>query len=258
MFSKTYRTVYSILLAGFLSVMVFAGTANAHIYVFKAGPMSAGTGAAVKVTAGLAEPLFKMDMSDAMLESTGWTTHMEAAVSYADGTREEISAASFKLNASDPAKATGSVADVKIAKKGTAVVNGIFEMLKDGKKTRCFAKTFINLTDDGMATKRLGDSSVAEIVFLDNVKAVKNGDTIRVKAFLKGKPLAGAEISATFDGAPARSSDGPENEYITVETDKNGEASFKVDSAKLWGITLEYTDGSDKIRYRSSALFPVQ
>ncbi len=248
-----------------MSVFVMCGATNAHMFVLKPDKMKAAKGEAVTVWAGLAEPLVALDMSKAMLFSMGYESTMEAAVQYPDGTESLLPADAFvPANAKNPADtawatATAEAGRLQIAAEGTAVLHGKFTMLnKEKKRTVCFGKTFLNLTDDGMLTKRYAGDDVAEIVFKDNVKSFPKGKEIAVQVLLKGKPLADAEVSATFDGAPAKKADSPENEYLTVKTDATGEAKFTPDSANLWVITIEYTDPGDGIRYRSSALFQVE
>ena len=252
--NKKFKTA----VIGLVSSVLFAGSASAHMFIMKPDKMNVSSGSEVVVEATLSEPLFKADISGSMLEAKEYKISFSAAL-VSGKSKTELDAKSFKPNNSDPSKATASVGSVKISDKGTSVLCGMFDMInKEGKKTRCFAKTFINLTNDGMTTKLLGDGSAAEIVLIDNVKAIKKGDTVKVKVLLKGKPLADAEVSATFDGAPSKAADNPENEYITVKTDAAGVASFKIDSSNLWGFTVEYTDSRDNVRYRSSSLFAVK
>ena len=254
MFGKKFKAA----VIGLVSSVLFVGSASAHMFILKPDKMSAPAGTELKVEATLSEPLFKSDIADTMLAGKGWTIKFDASVITAKS-KEAVDVKGFKPNDSDPAKATASVGSIKLSAKGTTVLSGVFDMLnKEGKRTRCFAKTFVNLTNDGMTTKQLGDNSVAEIILLDNVKGMKSGDSVKVKVLLKGKPLADAEVSATYDGAPSKAADNPENEYITVKTDSKGEASFKLDRASLWGFTLEYTDSSDSVRYRTSSLFAVK
>lgn len=260
---KNCRTV---VLAALITVLAFSGAASAHIFVLKPEVMEAGKGAAVSFTAGLAEPLIVLDMSRPMLESMGFTVGMEASVKYKNGVETDIPLDSFKPaylknpSLSAPVSADAEISQLQLTEEGTAVLHGSFSMERDGKKTLCFAKTFVNLTNDGMSTEIFAgaDEPVAEILFTENVKAVKSGDTLKVRVLLKGKPLADADISATFDGAPAKKTDSPENEYLTVKTNAAGEASFAVDKAGLWISSIEYQNPEDGIRYRSSLLFQVQ
>lgn len=247
-------------------ILAFSSAVHAHIFVLKPERMTADKEQTVSFSAGLAEPLVVLDMSRPMLESMRFAVEMEASVKYRSGTEIKIPLESFipanlkDPSISDPASADAEVAGFQVAEKGTAVLHGSFSMERDGKKTLCFAKTFLNLIDDGMATETFAgtDESVAEIVFAENVKAVKNGDSLKVRVFLKDKPLTDAEVSATFDGAPAKKAGSPENEYLTLKTDPSGEASFGIDRAGLWIVSIEYQNPEDGIRYRSSVLFEAR
>lgn len=242
-----------------------AGSADAHIYVLKTDRMKASKGEFVTVWGGLAEPLIDLVMSKAMLLARGFDVYETAGVQYASGAEVPLGGAGFKPTNvkepadTDPRRSTAGVDRFQIASEGTAVLHGKFEMTnKDGKRTVCFAKTLLNLTNDGMATKRYAGDDVAEILFKKDVKGYKKGDKVAVRVLLKGKPIAGAEVSATFDGAPPQSADEPENEYLTVKTNAQGEAEFTLDRAALWAVTFEYQNHADGIRYRSSALFEAE
>lgn len=248
-----------------LAVLLMAGSADAHMFVLKTDRMKAATGEFVTVWAGLAEPLILLDMSKAMLLSTGYDVSQTAEVQYGNGHETPLPGVTFKpVNLKDPAngdpaKATAEVDRFRVAADGTAVLHGKFVMTnKEGKRTVCFAKTFINLTNDNMTTKRYAGDDVAEIVFTDNTRGFKKGDKVAVQALLKGRQLPNAEISATYDGAPAQKADSPENEYLTLKTNARGEAVFTLDRAALWAVTIEYTDPADAIRYRASVLFEVE
>lgn len=253
-----YRNALLLALALLLAVNSIA---SAHIFVLKPDAMTVKRGAELSFTAGLAEPLITLDMSRSMLEAMRFTIDMDASVKYKSGTVTDIPLSSFKpVNPSMPlASADAEVARFSVEEKGTAVLFGSFTMKRDGKTTACFTKSFINLTNDGMSTQVFAGEkqSVAEIVFTDNVKSVKRGDALKVRVLLKGKPLTGANVSATYDGAPLKKADAPENEYLTVKTNVSGEAAFAIDRAGLWICSIEYENPLDKIRYRSSVLFEV-
>lgn len=254
------RGVLGVLCAVFFA----AGAADAHIFVLKPESMEAAEGSVLKVYAALAEPLIVPDMSKEMLEASGFEVVMSARANYKSGLVTELSAADFSPAhvknpaETDKAKADADVASITVAEAGTVVLNGRLDMTKEGKRTVCFAKTFVNLSADGISTQRFAGDDAAEILFRSDVNSIAKGDAVDVQVLLKGKPLADAEVSATYDGAPALAADGPENEYITVKTDAEGGARFTMDSSNLWSVTIEYTDPEDSVRYRSSVLFDVK
>ncbi len=266
MISRTQKRGFDrFILAAVAVLFLMAGSADAHMFVLKADKMKAGKGEFVTVWAGLAEPLIAMDMSRAMLLSMGYDVYETADVQYADGHETSLPGTGFKpTNVNDPAnvdplKATAEVDRFQVVAEGTAVLHGKFVMTnKEGKKTVCFAKTFVNLTNDGMATKRYAGDDVAEVLFRKNTDGYKKGDKVAVQVLLRGKPLANADVSATYDGAPAQKPGSPQNEYLTLKTNARGEAEFMLDRAALWAVTIEYSDQADGIRYRSSALFEVE
>lgn len=249
------------LFLAFALLLAANSVASAHIFVLKPGAMTVKKGAEQSFMAGLAEPLIKLDMSRPMLESMRFTIDMDVSVKYKSGAVADISLFSFKpVNPSmPPASADAEIARFVVAEMGTAVLHGSLTMKRDGKTTSCFTKSFINLTSDGMSTQAFARENqlVAEIVFADNIKSVKKGDALKVRVLLKGKPLTGTNVSATYDGAPLNKADAPENEYLTVKTNAAGEAAFAIDRTGLWICSLEYENPLDKIRYRSSVLFEV-
>ena len=246
-----------------LALLVFVNSAaSAHIFVLKPEAMTVKKGEKLSFAAGLAEPLITLDMSRPMLESMGFIINMGASIKYKSGKEAKIPLSSFNPVTPNipPASADAETAQFVVTDKGTAVLHGNFTMKRDGKTTVCFAKSFINLTNDGMSTQSFSDGNhpVAEILFADNIKGIKRGDVLKVRVLLKGKPLAGADISATYDKAPAKKSGSPENEYLTVKTNIFGEAAFAIDREGLWICSIEYPNPQDKIRYRSSVLFEVR
>ena len=249
------------LLLALVLVLAVSGAASAHIFVLKPDAMAVKKGVELSFAAGLAEPLINLDMSRPMLEAMRFTVDMDASVKYKSGVVADIPLSSFNpANSSmPPASADAEIARFRVAERGTAVLHGSLTMKRDGKATVCFAKSFINLTNDGVSTQAFAreSQSVVEIVFAENIKSVKKGDALKVRVLLKGKPLTGANISATYDEAPLNKVDAPENEYLTVKTNAAGEAAFAIDRTGLWICSLEYENPLDKIRYRSSVLFEV-
>lgn len=76
----------------------------------------------------------------------------------------------------------------------------------------------------------------AEILLLQNPAAVKVGDTIGFRALLKGQPMAGQLVYASFTGFQAR--DGQSGRAVKLRTDADGRGSFKVTQAGAWYVTL--------------------
>jgi hypothetical protein len=142
-------------------------------------------------------------------------------------------------------------ATIKIEKPGTAVVQGKFSGDMDlGKWDPSLAgivnhsashvKTFLNLTNDGMATKRLGGNDVLEVVFAEEVpdSGLRAGNEVKFKFYLKGAPYKNEGVFATYIGAPVYTDEiGDEvNDYLTATTDENGIAAFTPDRAEGWFV----------------------
>ncbi len=76
----------------------------------------------------------------------------------------------------------------------------------------------------------------AEIVLLQNPAAVKVGDMIDFRALLKGQPMSGQLVYASFGGFQA--ADAQSGRAVKMRTDADGGGSFKVTQAGVWYITL--------------------
>ena len=272
-------TIKSILsLSGIASIMMLAsGPASAHLLVAYPDKFDAKEGEKIEVAIGLAEPLIAMNLSKEKILAKGFAgnpgvVHLQGSVLFHDGT--ETALADFKpINPElphlhDPAEATADKTEFSIQKPGTIVVKARMDFNSSKRPTVTFAKTLINWKNDGQTGKKLGGEEVLEIVLLNDPGPVKVGDSLTAQVFLRGKPLAGADISATFDGAP-KHKDSEENDYLTAKTDADGKVTFKFDTAKPWVIGLEYIDETHDsknpaypekagIRYRSSVTFPVK
>lgn len=70
----------------------------------------------------------------------------------------------------------------------------------------------------------------AEILLATNPASLKAGDTLDFRALLKGQPMAGQLVYAGVDGGPPKA--------VKLRTDSNGQASFRVDRAGRWYVTL--------------------
>jgi hypothetical protein len=272
------------LLVGVLAlILLAAGYAGAHLPVVDLGGFSFPVGSSVRLTAGLAEPLISMVYSREQLLALGYAgnpgvANLSGTVHYADGSKTLLAAGDFSpvnvanpANA-DPASADANVASFNIEKAGTVAVTTRMDFNSGERPTVAFGKTLINRVTDGVATRRLGDDDVLEIVFTDDAASatVKSGDTMNVQVFLRGKVLANAEVFATYDGAPRHmDSDEPDNnEYLHADTNADGKVAFVIDRSGNWVIGIEYIDEafdpqnpayapSKGVRYRGTILFPV-
>jgi hypothetical protein len=286
---RLYRTMYrkkmqrSIFANIFAFVVLAAGCAYAHLPVVDFDGFSFPVESSVKLTAGLAEPLITMAYSPEHLLAVGYAgnpgvANLSGAIFYANGEKTVLAPKDFapvnttNPSDTDPANSGASVATFKIEKPGTVAATTRLDFNSGTRPTVAFGKTFINRTTDGLATRRLGGDDVLEIVFTDDTAsaAVKTGDTVNAQVFLRGKPLANAEVSATYDGAPKHTdSDEPDNnEYLHADTNADGRVAFVVDRAAKWVIGIEYVDEafdpqnaaytpSAGVRYRATILLPV-
>lgn len=78
----------------------------------------------------------------------------------------------------------------------------------------------------------------AEILLLKNPAAVKVGDTLSFRALLKGKPMAGQLVYASFDGFHGHDTQGGHINAVKLRTDAGGNGAFKVSKAGKRYITL--------------------
>jgi hypothetical protein len=201
-------------------------------------------------------------------------------VHYKDGQPTSIHESSFrpynldKREIIDSQIADSDYATFSINQAGTAVVVGDIRMTLYGEfkgnnvfqeDKVAYSKTFLNLTNDGMATKRFGGDNVLEVVFAEEVPqgGIKIGDTIKFQVLFKGKPLPMLDegIHASFIGAET-TYDGPGegwvNEgYLEAETDSNGFVSFTFDHASGWFVGVEYDNEDDSKGYVGGAMFNV-
>lgn len=75
----------------------------------------------------------------------------------------------------------------------------------------------------------------AEILLQRSPAAVKVGDTLGFKALIKGQPMTGQLVYASFEGFQGQ--DG-QARAVKLRTDANGAGSFKVSQPGRWYITL--------------------
>ncbi|MDR0648240.1 MAG: DUF4198 domain-containing protein [Synergistaceae bacterium] len=202
-------------------------------------------------------------------------------VHYNDGQETQIPESSFspydldKGEITDARISDSDHASFLVTQAGTAAVAGDIKMtLYVGVMTMgvsfpgenvAYSKTFLNLTNDGMATKRFGGDDVLEVVFAEEVPqgGIKAGDTVKFKVLFKGSPLAGESVHATYIGAEATYG-GPGEGWVNdseggeATTDGDGFVSFTFDHASGWLVGVEYEDKSDDDKgYVGVAMFNV-
>lgn len=272
------RKIFRATFAGIFLSLLVANVASAHLLVALPDRFETATGGNLLLKAGLSEPLITFVYSRENLLALGYAGNVakfSGNVFYADGTSSALADAMFTpANTARPASSDHDIANLSIQKTGTTIIAPRFDFNSGTRPTVATAKTFINWTSDGMATKRCFGNDAIEIVMAENISRVSVGDTLKVRVFLRGQPLPNATVSATYDGAPTDpNSDEPnENEYLHVDTDSNGYATFTgIDRANKWVIGIEFIDENvaknnpdyssytdwKGIRYRGSILLPV-
>lgn len=94
-----------------------------------------------------------------------------------------------------------------------------------------YSKLLIGRTGE-LATHPLGHA--LEIVPEKDPATLAAGESLPVKVFFRGKPLAGVRVSAASAGAEIKGHDFP----VTAETDADGRALLKLDRGGLWYARL--------------------
>lgn len=100
----------------------------------------------------------------------------------------------------------------------------------------------------GLATRPLGH--VLEIVPEKDPATLAAGEALPVQVLFRGKPLAGARVSAAYAGAEMKGHEFP----VTAETDAQGRALLKLDRAGLWYARLIHmvaAEDDPQIEWRS-------
>jgi hypothetical protein len=127
------------------------------------------------------------------------------------------------------------------------------------------SKTFLNLTNDGMAAKRFGGDDVLEVVFAEEVPkdGIKIGDTVKFKVLYKGSPLANADVNASYIGADATYG-GPGEGWVNLlfedeplHTDSDGFVTLTFDHASGWLVVVEEIDVDSNTEYVGGVMFDV-
>ncbi|MDR1732749.1 MAG: DUF4198 domain-containing protein [Synergistaceae bacterium] len=264
MFSNFVTKFFSIAVLFSVFSVTAARPAAAHLPVAAPDKFAASTGETVNIRAGLAEPLIEYAYSvENLLDAghAGGHATMTGKVRFADGSSTPLSFSPADRNA--PGKSLFDTASVKIEKPGTAVVAFRFDFNSGTRPTVAFGKTLLNWTADMSATARIGDENVLEVVQDADTGPVSSGQAVTFQFLLRGAPLAGAVVSATYDGAPLpeKPEEGEEsnNEYIHATTDASGRVTFIPDRPGTWVIGCEYLDGSapkNKPEYNDAARYP--
>jgi hypothetical protein len=164
-------------------------------------------------------------------------------------------------------------AQFEVKEPGTVVINGNFSGAKDESGNFGFGssyshvKAFLNLTNDGTATKRFGGGGVLEVVFAEDVPAggLKVGDEVKFRFYHNGVPLKNAPVFAAYEGAPVYEEEEEGqiievNDYLNGVTDGDGIASFTLDHAAGWfvGAFRYENEGTPDLReYGGGVVFGV-
>jgi hypothetical protein len=173
---------------------------------------------------------------------------------------------------SDPAS-DSDYAEFAVTQSGTVVIEGKFRG-KDRSKgqiappgvtvtTRSHLKTFLNLTNDGTATRSMGGSEFLEIVFAEDVAkgGPQVGDKVKFQVLFQGEPLKNEKVFAAYSGAPSYpvEEDGREvdvNECMIAVTDKNGTVEFMFGREAGWFVGT-FTYPEDYLEYGGGVMFYV-
>jgi uncharacterized GH25 family protein len=246
----------------FLTLM--AGAASAHLPVAAPDKFVVPNGETVNVKVGLAEPLIQYAYSTENLLKAGHAgghASMTGKVRFSDGS--SVPLAFSPADKKDPGESLFNETGVKVEKQGTAVIAFRFDFNSGTRPTVAFGKTLLNWTHDRSSTTRLGDEDVLEIVQDVDTGPISSGQAVTFQLLLRGAPLAGAIISATYDGAPLpeKPEEGEEenNEYIHATTDASGRVTFVLDRPGTWVIGSEYLDDTapkNKPEYDDAARYP--
>jgi hypothetical protein len=264
MFVKKYAgKIILVVMAGTALIGIAAGSADAHLPIAQPDRFTSAVGEKIGIKAGLAEPLIDFDYSaESMLKAgfAGGRVSMTGNVRYADGS---VSAISFLPSRIPSEESRFDRSSFEISKPGTAVVMFRFDFNSGTRPTVAYGKTLINWTADKLAGELVGGGDVLEIAQVGDSGPTARGQEIPVQLFLRGKPLANAAITATYDGAPLpeKPEKGEENnnEYIHKTTDSSGKASFAPDRPGIWVIGSEFVDESapkDKPEYGDKERYP--
>jgi hypothetical protein len=254
-----------------------ARTAFAHKFALTPENFTVGVGASARAYGTFTEIIGAAEYSFSLTGTLckPGTMNVDVKLAHSDGTETPIPDSAFEPYSS---KTKSVVSDVNqsdservsftVTKPGTSVLNGKFSgqfvFLPDGVTSRSHVKAFLNLTNDGMATKRLGGGDVLEVVFAEDVPAggVSEGSVVKFRFYHKGAPLANAPVFAAYAGAPVYTvkegdADVEVNDYLEKVTDGGGYATFLLDHAAGWfvGAFVHETSGDE---YGGGLIFDVK
>ena len=102
------------------------------------------------------------------------------------------------------------------------------------KHVRAVVQVGRTLTDD--AARPLGYPT--ELLLLQNPAILKAGSTLTFKALYRGKPLANQIVYGSYEGFHGHDASGGHINKVTVRTKADGTASFRIDRAGKWYLTM--------------------
>jgi uncharacterized GH25 family protein len=141
-------------------------------------------------------------------------------------------AAAYTCVFSDGARIEGDPDTVKKANPGKTLVEIRF--------LHKVSKTYLNPnTKDTTFSTPLGYA--LEIIPLTNPAELRRGSTAKFRVLYNAKPLANADIWATYDQYDSKTMNAHEQEE---KTDRNGEVAFKISNPGVWIIGLRNTSVS--------------
>jgi hypothetical protein len=179
------------------------------------------------------------------------------------------------MKITDERVADSDYATFPIDHAGTAAVVGEVKMtlnvgfmtmpMSASNEVVAHSKTFLNLTNDGIATKQFGGDDVLEVVFAEEVPkdGIKIGDTVKFKVLYMGSPLANADVNASYIGAEAVYG-GPGEGWVNLlfedeplHTDGDGFVTLTFDHASGWFVVVESIDEDSNTEYVGGVMFNV-
>ncbi|MGH2568900.1 MAG: DUF4198 domain-containing protein [Bacteroidota bacterium] len=104
-----------------------------------------------------------------------------------------------------------------------------------------YIKTFVTTGEGNVDAYRHIVGQALELIPLDNPYAKKIGDTLRVRLLFQGKPIAGAKVSATYEGATTK----PDTHAQSVRTNKEGVAAFRITHKGVWLVRTVHMQAAE-------------
>jgi uncharacterized GH25 family protein len=253
-------------IAGILAaiVVLWAIRSDAHSFIVRPVRSTVAVGETTDVWVTLSEPFALPDLS-----LYGYGATIDAQLVYAGGKQEPIVNFSFFSSKTpsdvDPAHSDVQKAVVSISEAGTVMLCAKMtmqmpkEVVPDEPNLVCFAKNAMNVIEDGAAGKPVGGNDVLEIVPTGNLNGLTAGEPFEVQVLFKGKPLAGATVSAAYDGLPVDEETGEQKYGVQVTANGNGVASVTPDRAAFWLLNAEHEVREDGAlyQYQGTLMIPV-